>query len=301
MKHFHLSIQPSVQLALKTGRPVVALETTVVTHGLPIPVNFELACQLEDDVRETGAVPATIAVIDGMMKVGLERSELEQLAAGSGIEKAGRRDLAVVCSRGLSAGTTVSATMFIAHAAGIRVFATGGIGGVHRGGSGDISADLPQLQRTPVAVVCSGAKAILDLPRTNEWLETGGVPVLGWQTDSFPAFFTRSTSLPVQARVEDAAEAASILNRHWNLGGAGALVTVPCPEEDALGEDEIEGALALAEKEAHDAGIRGKDVTPYLLSRLAELSEGRTLQANLALLRRNACTAAKIAGALRMG
>ncbi|MBN1266461.1 MAG: pseudouridine-5'-phosphate glycosidase [Anaerolineales bacterium] len=294
-----MTIQPEIQLALKSGRPVVALETTVITHGLPVPVNFELANQMEDETRAAGAVPATIAVLNGELKVGLTQNELEFLATAEGIHKAGKRDLGVLCSRNLSAGTTVSATMFIAHHAGIRVFATGGIGGVHRGGSGDISADLPELGQTPVAVVCSGAKAILDLPRTMEWLETAGVPVLGWQTDTFPAFFSVSSNLPVHTRVDNAQEAASILHHHWQMGLKGALVTVPCPDAEAVESNQVEVVLKQAEKEAQKNHITGKAVTPFLLSRLAELTEGQTMKANLALLLQNARTAAQIASALQ--
>ncbi len=298
MTNAHIELQPEIQLALRSGRPVVALETTVVTHGLPVPVNFELACQLEDEVRDAGATPAVVAVINGTLKAGLTRTELEYLATGSDIHKAGRRDLGLMCSRGYSAGTTVSATMYIAHQAGIQVFATGGIGGVHRGDSGDISADLPELQRTPVAVVCSGAKAILDLPRTVEWLETAGVPVLGWKTDTLPAFFSRTSGLPVQANANSPHDAAAIIHTHWQLGGGGLLITVPCPADDALEESEVEETLARALTEAAEASISGKALTPFLLSRLAELTEGRTLKANLALLRRNARTASLIAAAL---
>jgi pseudouridylate synthase len=298
MDHNDLTIHPEIQLALRSGRPVVALETTVITHGLPIPVNFKLACQMEDEIRAAGVIPATIAVMEGKLKVGLAHDEIEFLSASQDVHKAGKRDLGLLCSRKQSGGTTVSATMFIAHHAGIRVFATGGIGGVHRGSSGDISADLPELQETPVAVVCSGAKAILDLPRTVEWLETAGVPVLGWQTDTFPAFFTVSSGLSVHTRVETAREAASILHHHWELGLKGALVTVPCPAEEAMEADPVEKALKQAEAEAHHAGITGKAVTPFLLSRLAELTDGRTMKANLALLLENARTAAQIASAL---
>jgi len=298
MNQSDLTIHPEVHLALRSGRPVVALETTVITHGLPAPVNFELACQMEDEIRTAGVIPATIAVLEGKLKVGLTRDELEFLSTSQDVFKAGKRDLGLLCSRNQSGGTTVSATMYIAYRAGIRVFATGGIGGVHRGSSGDISADLPELQETPVAVVCSGAKAILDLPRTVEWLETAGVPVLGWQTDTFPAFFTASSGLPVHTRVDTAEEAASILHHHWSLGLKGALVTDPCPADEAMDAGPVEKALKQAEAEARQAGITGKAVTPFLLSRLAELTDGHTMKANLALLLENARTAAKIASAL---
>jgi len=299
MTAHNLCILPEVQSALDQGKPVVALETTVVTHGLPSPVNLELARRMEEEVRSAGAVPATIAVVRGALKIGINAGELEFLATADNVYKAGKRDLGMLVGRGLSGGTTVSATMFLAHLAGIRVFATGGIGGVHRGNQLDISADLPELQQTPVAVVCAGAKAILDLPRTMEWLETASVPVLGWQTDTFPAFFTRSSGLPVHTRVENAQETAALLHSHWELGLKGVLVTVPCPEEDALAGEPVETALQQAEQEAASAGIHGKAVTPFLLSRVAELTGGRSMQANLALLYKNARTAAAISVALQ--
>ncbi len=287
--------------ALHDDRPVVALESTVLTHGLPRPANLELARRLESEVRKAGAVPATVAVLGGRIRLGLDPISLEHIALTTEAIKISRRDLGVAAARGLDGGTTVAATMYVAHAGGVRVFATGGIGGVHRGAAGDVSADLPELARTPVAVVCAGAKSILDLPRTLEWLETAGVPVLGWRTKTFPAFFSLSSGLPVSERVESAADAAAVLRAHWGLGlGSGVLLCVPCPQEDAVPEDLVRQALVAAEEEAAGLGITGKELTPFLLSRLADLTEGATLRANLALLRKNARVAAEIAKALAL-
>jgi pseudouridylate synthase len=292
-------VEEAVATAIGQGRPVVALETTVVTHGLPRPANLELARRLEADIRSAGAIPATIGVLDGKLHVGLTPHQLERLATDTASHKISRRDLAPAVALGWTGGTTVAATMLAAHLAGARVFATGGIGGVHRGQAGDVSADLPELGQTPVAVVCSGAKAILDLPLTLEWLETAGVPVIGWLTDEFPAFFSRSSGLPVGSRVENAESAASLLHAHWDLPSAGgALICVPCPEEAAVPAELVEAALARAESEAAAAGIRGPALTPYLLDQLVALTDGATLKANLALLRRNARVAAEIAVAL---
>ncbi len=292
-------LHADVALALHEGRPVVALESTVITHGLPQPLNLELARRMEAEVRSAGAQPATIAVVNGQVRVGLTQDELERLALAPDVRKVSRRDLGAVISRGEWGGTTVAATMLAAHAAGIRVFATGGIGGVHRGGAGDVSADLPELARTPVAVVCAGAKAILDLPRTLEWLETAGVPVIGWNTDEFPAFFSRSSGLPVSIRVDRPQGAADILRAHWAIADAGgALVCVPCPEEFAVPASQVEPKLQQALAQAEAGHVFGKDLTPFLLSRLAELTGGETLRANLALLRQNARVAAEIALAL---
>ncbi len=297
-----VDVSPEVRQALDVGDPVVALETTVITHGLPRPLNFETALALEEEVRRAGAVPATVGVVGGKVRVGLSRHELEHLATASEVVKVSRRELGLVRARGLDGGTTVAATMVAAHAAGIRVFATGGIGGVHRGSSGDVSADLPELARTPLAVICSGAKAILDLPCTLEWLETAGVPVLGWQTDEFPAFFTTTSGLPVCARVDDAASAAAVIHAHWSCGlDSAVVIAVPCPASEAVPQRLVEAALAEALDRAERAGVRGKDVTPFLLARLAETTEGATLRANLALLRHNARVAAQIAAALKTG
>lgn len=293
-----LRIHPEVASALASGRPVVALESTVITHGLPEPVNLELARRLESEVRAAGAVPATVAVIDGRVCLGVTTDELERLALSRRLMKITRRDFGAAVASHATGGTTVAATMIAAHAGGVRLFATGGIGGVHRGDPSDVSADLPELARTPVVVVCAGAKAILDLPRTLEWLETAGVPVLGWGTDDFPAFFSRSSGLPVSARVENAVEAATLIRAHWAMGlHSGVLVCVPCPEEHAVPAEAVETVLRQALQQAGAQGVRGKDVTPFLLGRLAELTGGDTLRANLALLRNNARVAAELARA----
>ncbi len=287
-----------VREALAAGRPVVALESTVIAHGLPWPHNLEIAQEMEATVEASGATPATIAVIDGKMHAGLGRAALERLARKEEpIAKLTRRDLGQALAGGGLGATTVAATMFIAHRAEIRVFATGGIGGVHRGNAGDVSADLPELARTPVAVVCAGAKAILDLPRTLEWLETFGVPVLGYQTDAFPAFFAPSSGLPVQQRVESEAEAARLIQAHWALGiDSGVLLAVPAPP---IAEPEkIEAAIIQALTDADADEVRGKALTPYLLGRVAELTGGESLKANLALLKQNAAAAARLAVAM---
>jgi pseudouridine-5'-phosphate glycosidase len=294
-----LKIHPEVAEALLENRPVVALESTVITHGLPRPINVEMARNMEAEIRDSGATPATCALFRGEIRLGLSPGELEKLALTESAIKIGRRDIGTSVSKRLTGGTTVSATMYIAHAAGISVFATGGIGGVHRGLSGDVSADLPELARTPVAVVCAGAKSILDLPRTLEWLETAGVPVLGFCTEWFPAFFSQESGQRVSVRVDTIGEAASLIQTHWRVGlDSGLLVCVPCPEESAVPLDDVEQALAEAEAEAEQQGIHGKELTPFLLTRLSELTQGRTLQANLALLKNNARVAAGIAHAI---
>jgi len=291
-----LHVHPEVASALASGRPVVALESSVITHGLPEPVNLELARRLEGEVRAAGAVPATVAVIDGRVCLGVTTDQLERLALSRKLMKVSRRDLGAAVAQRSTGGTTVAATMIAAHAGGIRVFATGGIGGVHRGQAGDVSADLPELARTPVIVVCAGAKAILDLPRTLEWLETAGVPVVGWGTDEFPAFFTRSSGLRLSARVDNAVEAAALIRAQWTLGlRSGVLICVPCPEDVAVPAEAVEPVLRTALQQAEAQGVRGKDVTPFLLARLAELTGGETLRANLALLRNNARVAAELA------
>jgi len=293
-----LRVHPDIRSALEAGRPVVALETTVTTHGLPRPINLEMALRMEAEVRSAGAEPATVAVLKGTPVVGVTRDELEQLALAQDAVKVSRRDLGLVAAKQLTGGTTVAATMLLAHSAGVRVFATGGIGGVHRGDTGDVSADLTELSRTPVAVICAGAKAILDLPRTLEWLETAGVPVIGWQTDEFPAFFSHRSGLPVSARVDSSSEVAELLKAHWQMGLAGAIICVPISEDVSVPAPIVENALEQAEIEADQMQIAGKDLTPFLLSRLAELTGGATLQANLALLRQNATIAGQIAKAL---
>jgi pseudouridine-5'-phosphate glycosidase len=291
-----------VREALQARRPIVALESTVITHGLPWPRNLELAQQMEATVRAGGATPATIAVLKGEVKVGLTAEELEHLARAKGVMKVSRRDYPVAVAQRRDGGTTVAGTMMAAHWAGIPVFATGGIGGVHRqmaGATLDISADLPELARTPVVVVCAGAKAILDLPATLEWLETHGVPVIGYGTSEFPAFYSRESGLPLEARVDNAGDAAALVKAMWDLDLAqGALVCVPCPAEAARPAREMEAAIGQALGEAAASGVRGNAVTPFLLERVAALTEGHSLEANLALLANNARVAAEVAVAL---
>jgi len=278
----------------------VALESALITHGLPYPHNLETAQALERAVRENGAVPATIAIIAGEIRLGLTEAELERLASQKGVRKVSRRDLPMAVARGEDGATTVAATMYVAALAGIEVLATGGIGGVHRGQPFDVSADLPELAQTRVAVVCSGAKSILDLPLTLEWLETHGVPVLGYDTDEFPAFYSRHSGLPVDARVDTPEEAARIIRTKWELGlEGGVLVTVPVSEEAELPRELAERAIEQALTEAEKRGVKGKALTPFLLSEMARLTEGRSMVANVALLRNNAAVAARIAGTLR--
>lgn len=294
-----IKFSPEVSDAINEGRPVVALESTVIAHGLPYPQNIETANWLETVVREGGAVPATIAVFGGEFYVGLSGDQIEQLAKRKDIRKISRRDLAIAVASRLDCATTVATTSFIAHRAGIKVFATGGIGGVHRGFSADISADLPELARTPITVVCSGAKIVLDLPATREWLETFGITVLGWQCDEMPAFYSRTSGLTIDERVETAAEVAAIARSRDQLDLTSAvLVTVPVPDRFEVGRDELESILAEALTLADKQGIRGKEITPFLLSQMSKRSGGRTLAANIALLENNARVAAEIAVAM---
>lgn len=294
-----LQIRTDVQAALDAGQAVVALESTLIAHGLPYPENLETARALELEVRERGAVPATIAILGGVLRVGLEAGELAYLARQAGIHKVSRRDIPVVVARQQDGATTVAATMVIAAMAGIQVLATGGIGGVHRGHPFDVSADLPELAQTPLVVVCSGAKAILDLPLTLEWLETHGVPVLGYGTDAFPAFYVRSSGLPVDARVDTAQEVAAVYRAKRQLGLAGGvLVGVPVPVSKAAPAREVEAAIQAALADAEAEGIVGREVTPFLLSRVVERTGGKSMEANIALLRNNAAVAAGIAVAL---
>ena len=296
---FPLHLSSSVQSALAAHRPVVALESTLITHGLPRPINLDVARQLEATVTDNGAVPATIAILKGQLHVGLEASELEYLANAGDVRKVSRRDLPIVVAQKLNGATTVAATMWIAAQAGLQVFATGGIGGVHRGQPFDVSADLPELAQTPVVVVCAGAKAILDLPLTLEWLETHGVPVLGFGTQMLPAFYSRSSGLPIDAQVNSAQEAAAIIRAKFDLGlKGGVLIGVPIPEEYALPNDEAEAAIAQALKIAAAANLRGKDMTPFLLQQISDLTGGESRTANIALLKNNARVAAQIATAL---
>ncbi len=296
-----LDVRPTVAEALAGGRAVVALESTLIAHGLPWPVNLETARAAEGVVAESGAVPATVAVWQGVPTVGLADHEIEQLARSTLVRKAGARDLAAAVVQKALAATTVSATMRLAHLAGIRVFATGGIGGVHPGPGGaalDVSADLLELARTPVAVVCAGAKSILDLPATLEVLETHGVPVLGYQTDELPAFYLASSGLRVPVRVDSPGEAATLVRCHWQLGGAGVVLARPLPEEAALSREDLDQALAQAHEEARQARVSGQALTPFLLARLAQRTGGRTLKANRALIVANARLAAEVAKAL---
>jgi pseudouridine-5'-phosphate glycosidase len=293
-----LDVAPEVAQALAGGRAVVALESTIISHGMPYPDNLRTARAVEDVVRAAGAVPATIAVVGGRLRVGLDDAALERLAGDPDVAKASRRDLPALVARGATAGTTVAATMYLAHLAGIAVFATGGIGGVHRGAEHtfDVSADLDELASTPVTVVCAGAKSILDLPKTLEVLETGGVPVVGVGTDEFPAFFTRTSGLPVDHRVDSAVELAALVAAHRRLGmRGGVLVANPIPAADALDPADIDARIADAVADAERAGVTRKEVTPYLLARINELTDGRSLVANIALIRNNARLAAELA------
>jgi pseudouridine-5'-phosphate glycosidase len=295
-----LVVRDDVAAALQAGRPIVALESTVIAHGLPRPQNLETARAMEAAVREEGAIPATIAIMEGRLVVGLSSEQLATFAATDGIAKVSRADLAAVRAARQSGATTVAATMLIAALAGIRVFATGGIGGVHRGAelSFDISADLPEIARTPVAVVCAGAKAILDLPRTLEMLETLGVPVVGYRTNKFPAFYVEDSGLALQSRVHTPAAAARLMQIHWELGlSSGIVFGNPPPAASALGKHEVEAWIAQALQSAAAEGVRGKGVTPYLLDHLAKASQGQTLETNIALLVHNAQVAAQIAKA----
>lgn len=285
--------------ALRDGKPIVALESTVIAHGLPYPHNLETAIACEAAVREKGAIPATIAVFGGEFHVGLNREQLEQLATRKDIRKISRRDLPIAVANKLDCATTVATTTYVAHRAGIKVFATGGIGGVHRGFEADISADLPELAQTPITVVCSGAKIVLDLERTREWLETFGVTVLGWKCDELPAFYSRTSGLPIDERVDSAVAVAAIAAARDNLGLQNSiLVTAPIPAADEIDRDELEAVLADALEYAAQNNIRGKDVTPFLLAEMSQRTEGRTLSANISLLKNNASIAAEIAVAL---
>ncbi len=293
-----LDIRPEVADAIRGGRSVVALESTLIAHGLPWPWNLETAHQAEGAVRAEGAVPATVAVLNGRPTVGLTGDELHRLAQERDVIKASRRDLALAVARRATAATTVAGTMAIAHLAGIRVFATGGIGGAHGSPhTWDISADLSELARTPVAVVCAGAKSILDIPRTLEILETQSVPVIGYRTDQFPAFFVPSSGEPTMVRVDTPVEAAEVLRAHWGLGGRGVVIAQPVDRRVALEPEVVRTALTEAERLALGGGVRGKDLTPFLLGRLADITDGQTLRANHALVIANARLAAQIAGA----
>ncbi len=297
---FELHIQPEVKAALAAGRPVVALESTVISHGLPHPHNLETARAMEQAVRDGGAIPATIAVLQGKLWVGLDEEQLAYLGRRppETVRKCSRRDLPVALSKGEDGATTVAGTMIVAHMAGIELFATGGIGGVHRGHPFDVSADLTELGRTPITVVCSGPKSILDLAATRELLETYGVTLIGYGVDEMPAFFSRSSGRPVDVRLDTPGQVADVIRARRRLGLATAtLVTVPVPEADAIDPREAEAMIGRANREAGEAGISGSAATPWLLQRVSELTAGRSLQANQALLRHNALVAGLIAAA----
>ena len=297
----YLSVSTEVKKALAAGKPVVALESTIITHGMPYPQNLEMAQNVEAVIRQHGAVPATVAIMDGQFKVGVTPDDLERLArVGGKAAKASRRDVAALLASGEIAGTTVATTMMAAAWAGIAVFATGGIGGVHRGAETtfDISADLEELSRTPVAVVCAGAKSILDIAKTLETLETNGVPVLGYQTEDFPAFWARQSGHKVDHKVDSAKQAAKVIALQFELGLGGVLVANPIPESHAMDPVAIEGRIAEAIRDAEAQGVSRKELTPYLLKRIFELTEGKSLVANIALVENNSAVAADIAVAM---
>jgi pseudouridine-5'-phosphate glycosidase len=270
----------------------------LITNGLPKPVNLEISLQMRAKIKTNDVEHATIALRNGQVHAGLTTDELEDLALATEVHKISRRDLGAAIANRWTGGTTVAGTMIVADALGIRIFATGGIGGVHRGLNNDVSTDLTELAKTSVAVVCSGAKSLLDLPRTLEMLETMGVPVIGWQTEEFPSFFSRTSNLPVSVRADSVNEVVEILHRHWEIGGAGALICVPCPEEAAVGSGIVETAIDQATEEADRLEISGQELTPFLLNKLAEFTDGATLRANLALLLENTYIAAQIAKAM---
>jgi pseudouridine-5'-phosphate glycosidase len=297
IKHPNFTIAPEIKIALDLSAPIVALESTVITHGLPRPQNLQLARDMEKQVRDFGATPATVALLDGQIHIGLSDVELVRLSDADSTLKVSHRDFATAIVKKANGGTTVAGTMFAANMAGIKVFATGGIGGVHKESSFDISTDLRSLANIPMIVVCAGAKAILDLPATLEYLETMGVPVVGYGTDEFPAFYSRESGLGVSARLDTPKEIAEFAQAHWNLGmRGGILVTNPIPEADAISAAKMEPIIAKASAEAITQGIHGQKLTPFLLGRISELTKGKSLKANLALLLNNAKLAAQIAG-----
>lgn len=294
---FQISFE--VAEALAAGRAVVALESTVIAHGLPRPLNLETARRLEEVVRAEGAVPATIAILEGKLCVGLSDDEVRRIAQSDAVKKISHRDLALAVAERWDGATTVASTMWIAHRAGVRVFATGGIGGVHRGHLPDVSADLPELAETPMIVVCSGAKIVLDLAATREWLETFGVTLLGYGVEELPAFYSRTSGLKVDARVDSPEDVARIAKAQHALGTTGALLlAVPVPQEAEVPAAVLQTVLDAALDEAERLGIRGRDLTPFLLGRMSERSDGATLRANIALLENNARVAAQVARAL---
>src|SRR5882724_1540977 len=294
-----LNISCEVEKALGAQKPVVALESTVIAHGLPYPQNLETACRLEQIVREAGSTPATIAILDGKVCVGLSDEQIKIIAHGNNIRKVSTRDLPVAVALRWNGATTVASSIWIADMVGIRVFATGGIGGVHRGDLPDVSADLPQLARTTMVVVCSGAKIVLDLDATREWLETNGITVVGYGCDSMPAFYSRESHLPVDVHVDSPGQAAAIASARWAIGLKGAtLVTVPVPLDAEVPNEILTAVLDETLREAAEQKIIGRELTPFLLSRMSEHSGGATLKANVALLENNARVAAKIAVAI---
>jgi pseudouridine-5'-phosphate glycosidase len=296
-----MHIRRDVQQAIRGDGAVVALESTLISHGLPYPESLRVARAMEEAVHSEGSVPATVAILAGEPVIGLDDAQLEHLAQAKGVRKCSRRDLPVAVASKVDGATTVCGTMVLAYSAGIRIFATGGIGGVHRGHAFDVSADLEELARTPMIVVCSGAKALLDLEATRERLETLGVPIIGYETDHLPAFYSRQTDLSVDARVDSPAEVAAMALARDKLGlSAALLVVVPVPVVDELPREEAEAAIAAALRMAQEKGVHGQAVTPFLLARIAELTAGRSMHANLSLLVNNAHVAGRIARALAL-
>lgn len=301
MNHPNFQLSSEVARAINIGLPIVALESTVITHGLPQPQNLQLARDMEKQIRDVGATPATIALLDGKIRLGLSDAELIQLSQLESSLKISHRDFATAIVKKANGGTTVAGTMLAANMAGIKVFATGGIGGVHKESPFDISTDLHSLAEIPTIVVCAGAKAILDLPATLEYLETMGVPVIGYQTDEFPAFYSRESGLSVSARIDSAKEIAEFAKAHWSMGlKSGILVTNPIPKAEAISKSKMEPLIEKASKEAIAQGIHGQALTPFLLNRINELSKGKSMKANLALLLNNARLAAEIARELNV-
>ena len=294
----YLDIKPEVKEALAAGKPVVALESTIIAHGMPYPKNIETAIEVEDIIREEGAVPATIAIIDGKIKIGLTKEEIEFLGQDDHVRKVSRRDFPVVIANKEHGATTVAGTMIAAAKAGIKVFVTGGIGGVHRGAEEtfDVSADLQELSQTNVAVVSAGAKSILDIGLTLEKLETFGVPVLGYQTDELPAFYTQQSGYQVDYKMDNPTQIADVINAKWDLGlDGGILVTNPVPKEDQIAKDTIDNVIQEAVTEAEHKGISGKELTPFLLDKIKDITEGESLVTNIALVKNNAHLGAKVA------
>ncbi len=294
----HLDVNPEVVKALEEGRPVVALESTIIAHGMPYPKNVETALAVEEVIRANGAVPATIGILSGRIKIGLTKEEIEYMAHAENVLKVSRRDLPLAISKKMDGATTVAGTMIAAHMAGIKLFVTGGIGGVHRGAgeSFDISADLEELKMTDVTVVCAGAKAILDIPATMEYLETAGVPVIAYETDEIPAFYSRKSGVSAICRLDSPEEIGALISMKEELGlKGGVLVTCPIPEKDEIPAEEINVVIDKAIEEAEEKGIKGKESTPFLLSKVKDLTEGRSLEANIKLVLNNAEIGARIA------